>query len=88
MLLFVLAGPALGGPFEDGVKAYAKGDYGAPARVILKAANAGHIDAQANLGVLYELGRGLKRNHMLAAAWYRKAAERGQVAAQYNLGLK
>ena len=88
LLLALLGGTALAGPFEDGVKAYNKGDYGAAAREFGKAARQGHLDAQANLGVLFELGRGVKRDHSEAAFWYRMAAENGHLAARFNLALK
>jgi TonB family protein len=44
-------------------------------------------DKQARLGYAYETGRGVKENDARAAELYRKAAEQGQVEAQYNLGV-
>ncbi len=40
----------------------------------------------ANLGYAYEQGRGVARDFEEAAKWYRRAAERGDIAAQANLG--
>ncbi len=88
ILSLTLAGAAFAGPFEDGVASYGKGDYKTAAQAFGKAARAGHMDAQSNLGLLYELGRGVERDHAKAVSWYRKAADKGQVAAQYNLALK
>ncbi len=54
---------------------------------IRKAAEQGLTDAQYNLGVMYDKGKGVTRNYAQAVAWYRKAAEQGIDRAQYNLGL-
>lgn len=39
-----------------------------------------------NLGVCYENGWGVPKDFNQAAAWYRKAADRGNAPAQCNLG--
>jgi TPR repeat protein len=36
---------------------------------------------------MYANGRGVPRDFAEAANWYRKAADRGDAAAQYNLGV-
>jgi Trypsin-like peptidase domain/Sel1 repeat len=43
-------------------------------------------DAQLSLGRAYQKGRGVPRDYVQAAAWYRKAAEQGESLAQDNLG--
>ncbi|MBR5893847.1 MAG: sel1 repeat family protein, partial [Bacteroidaceae bacterium] len=43
--------------------------------------------AQCNLGYCYGTGSGVEKDPTEAVKWYRKAAEQGQVNAQYNLGL-
>jgi len=43
----------------------------------LKAAVQGNVDAQFNLGVMYEFGEGIVVNFTEAARWYRKAADQG-----------
>ena len=35
----------------------------------------------------YANGRGVRKNYKEAVKWYRKAAEQGNAAGQYNLGL-
>ena len=50
------------------------------------AAERGDPEAQYNLAVLYEQGRGYPHDPAQAAEWYRKAAEQGFTQAQYNLG--
>ena len=60
----------------------------APISEVQKAAEQGDVDAQFNLGVMYDKGRGVAQDDKQAVAWYRKAAEQGNVDAQYNLGVK
>jgi TPR repeat protein len=43
-------------------------------------------EAQYNLGVRYENGRGVRKNQQKAFWWWRVAAEHGHPQAQYNLG--
>lgn len=52
-----------------------------------KAAEQGDSNAQYNLGICYENGRGVEQNYKKAVEWYTKAAEQGSARAQANLGL-
>ncbi|MCQ2395146.1 MAG: hypothetical protein MJ249_12760 [Kiritimatiellae bacterium] len=52
-----------------------------------KAAAAGDARAQCNLGMMYEYGRGVKKDEKQAVEWYRKAADAGDARAQCNLGV-
>lgn len=55
-------------------------------RLFLKAESLGSIDAQFNLGVMYDNGQGIQKNSPEALKWYEKAANSGHAKAQYNLG--
>ena len=50
-------------------------------------ADQGDVDAQNNLGVMYDNGNGVPENDAEAVKWFRKAADQGYAKAQYNLGL-
>lgn len=51
-------------------------------------AASGDPDAQFSLGKNYEAGRsGLKQDYAVAASWYRKSADQGNVYAQASLGI-
>lgn len=50
-----------------------------------KAANQGHAAAQTNLGVMYELGQGVKEDFRQAVMWTEKAARQGHAMAACNL---
>ena len=50
-------------------------------------AEQGDADAQYNLGVMYDQGRGVAQDDAEAMRWWRLAAEQGLADAQYNLGV-
>jgi uncharacterized protein len=49
-------------------------------------ADEGNADAQLALGSMYALGKGVKKDRIEAANWYRKAAEQGNAEGQDYLG--
>jgi hypothetical protein len=50
-------------------------------------AGKGDAEAQCYLGLYYSVGFGVSKDLVVAAKWYRKAAEQGFAPAQYYLGL-
>lgn len=54
---------------------------------LIKSAQAGDVNAQYNLGVLYFEGKDVTQNYLEAAKWYGSAADQGDKQAQFNLGL-
>ncbi|MDE0624612.1 MAG: hypothetical protein OXH83_23340, partial [Bryobacterales bacterium] len=50
---------------------------------IRRAAENGAVRAQRNLGIAYQEGRILPKDHVQAALWYRKAAEQGDPLGQW-----
>jgi uncharacterized protein len=54
---------------------------------LFSAAERGDPRAQTAIGFMYETGRGLPQDYMLAAAWYQRAAQQGYPRAQHLLGL-
>jgi TPR repeat protein len=70
---------------DPGTDAFNSGDYaGAMTAWEAKAAE-GDPEAMTNVGTLYNLGLGVKRDYGKAAEWYEKAAQLGFVVAQFNL---
>lgn len=63
-----------------------RGDYAAAVPALLKLAQAGNVEAQRILGGIY-LAKVSPPNYLEGIKWTRKAAEGGDAAAQYNLGL-
>ena len=84
-LALVAFAPAAGA--QRGEWSYRTGDYPAAARRIGPAAERGNARAQAYLGVMYQYGRGVPQNPVLAVYWYRRGAEQGNAVAQHLLGL-
>ena len=52
-----------------------------------EAAKLGDIEAQFDLGVMYDTGKGLEQDFTAAVRWYSEAAEQGHAKAQFNLAV-
>ncbi|MGO9147895.1 MAG: tetratricopeptide repeat protein [Desulfomonilia bacterium] len=50
-------------------------------------AQAGDVDAQYNLGIIYYHGEGAAKDYQEALKWFHLAAEQNDADAQYNLGF-
>ena len=85
-VLIIGAATAAQADFATGLRSYEAGDYYAAYKEWLPLAESGDPAAQRNLGHLYRLGRGVTKDFVKAAAWYRKSAEQGFARAQANLG--
>lgn len=68
-------------------KALKEKDYVTAFKLFKPLAEQGNSEAQANLGLMYELGRGVNKDFVEAFKWYRLAAEQGTAWAQANLGF-
>lgn len=87
LFLLLLALPlTAAADFESGVAAAGAGDYGAALRAWQPLAEKGNVDAQFNLGLLYENGLGVPQDGATAVLWYRRAAEQNDRVAQAYLG--
>jgi len=65
----------------------AQPDYVKAAELIKKSAELGNIEAQYNLGLIYETGEGIQPDYVKAIKWYRKSAEQGNSNAQFSLAM-
>lgn len=66
--------------------AYDRANYKTALQVWLPAAELGDVEAQANVGEIFERGLGGEPNYDAALIWYQKAAAQGNARAQFNLG--
>jgi TPR repeat protein len=73
------------GPVKGGVTHRQGHDFGLVN--IVHSAEQGNARSQAILGFLYEFGRGLPQDYILAAKWYTRAAAQGEPHGQHLLGL-
>lgn len=90
VLLSFAVGPALAGPIEDGEAALDRGDYATALRLWKPLADKGNAEMQFRLGFIHEnnIGRRPRQEGLREAlSWYRKAAEQGHAAAQFNVGI-
>ena len=72
--------------FDKGLKAHDAGNYDTALREWEPLAEQGNIEAQYNLGFMYDNGQGLTQDKAEAVKWYRLAAEQAHGDAQLNLG--
>lgn len=79
--------PADAQDFDKGLAAARAGDFASAVAEWRPLAESGHVEAQFNLGAVYEAGLGVLKNPEEAAGWYALAAGQGHAKAQYNLGV-
>ena len=86
LVLAVLVAPVAGrADFGAGFAGYVIGDYATAFSEWRPIAEAGHVEAQFGLGMLYRDGRGVARDRAESARWFRRAAEQGSMRAQTQL---
>lgn len=71
--------------FDVGLSYEIKEDYKKAMEWYLKASDQNYGQAQLYIGMLYAYGKGVSRDVDTAIAWYRKAAENGNISAQMTL---
>ncbi len=86
ILTFILSLPATAQDLQKGLEAAERGDFAMALEEWRPLAEQGQVDAQNNLGILYDNGWGVGQNHGEAVKWYRLAAVQGHAMAQSHLG--
>src|SRR5437867_10786254 len=86
-LLSIAAAPLSAQSVRAGIDAWQRADYSAAVAIWRPLAEKGDADAAFNLGQAYRLGRGVPTNIAAATTWFERAAAKGHVDAQANLGL-
>ena len=86
LVLCVSAVPAAA-DFQAGQGAYIRHDYATAMKEWRPLAENGHVQAQFNVGLMYDQGRGVAESDQEAVKWYRMAAEQGHAQARFTLGL-
>ncbi len=66
-------------------RAYEAGRYDVARQLWEPPAEAGDPAAQLGLGSLYDLGKGVPRDPVIAYRWYRRAAVAGSATAEFNV---
>ena len=86
MLALPLAVPAVAS-VASGVAKWRAGDWAGAVAEWAGPAARGDADALFNMGQAHNLGRGVPQNRAAAQDYYRRAADKGHVAATANLGI-
>jgi len=73
--------------FDEGYKAYQRGDYATALRIFRQLAEQGNANAQADLGSMYEKGQGVVQDYVQAHMWYNLGAARGNKPGRENRDL-
>jgi hypothetical protein len=73
--------------FERADKAWEAGNLRSAFELFLRAAKAGDIGCQVNLGTFYSDGIGVKPNRAKGLFWYKRAYRRGYAPAAQNIGI-
>ena len=85
-ILVLLTISAWSSEFDKAVATYNKGNYVQALNAFYVLAKAGDAQAQYNVALIYEHGKGVKKDRAQAMEWYEKAAKSGNGPAAYNLG--
>lgn len=70
-----------------GIDAFRSGAFAEAYRSWQDASDAGDARASRFLGVMYDTGEGVPQDHRQALEWYRKAADRGDKVAMFNVAV-
>ncbi len=73
--------------YNAGVAAFEAGEFAAAYAAWLPLAQSGDVDAQRNLGLLHQTGRGVTLDLGAAFYWYRLAAEAGNAPAANSVAM-
>ncbi len=73
--------------FDFAMQAFENEEFALAHRVFSSLAEIEHVDSQYYLGMLYDMGVGVKKNMKIANYWYGKAAQKGDNRAQHNLAV-
>lgn len=86
LIILIFAPIVLAQSFIDGDDAYNAGDYERALTILRPLAEQGNAEAQFNLGIMYDKGRGVNQDDAEAVKWFRLAAEQGLAEALFVLG--
>jgi hypothetical protein len=73
--------------FDQASLAWEEGDVKKAFELFHEAANQGDKNSLVNLGYCYDEGVGTKKNKRKAMYWYKKAAQKGDLAAYTNIAI-
>lgn len=84
--VLIAAPSANAGSWEEGMKAFARKEYAAAAKLFRPLAEKGSAVAQYRIAMMHKMGLGVSRDRKQAEKWSRLAAKQGNTDAQVLLG--
>jgi hypothetical protein len=72
---------------SDGQRALDLGRTGEALRIWTDLADRGDAEAEFDLGLLYDLGRGVPADPLRAFGWYKRSADAGFAPGEFNVGV-
>ena len=85
--VLVAAASPLRADDRDARRAFDAGRFDEARHLWLPLAAAGDAEAALDVGLLYDLGRGVPQNSLMAFSWYLQAAEAGLAQAAFNVAV-
>ena len=76
----------VGGSYDQGIRGHPQ-DYAKALELYHQAGKLGNASAYYNIGLYYEIGKGVKIDEKKALYYFELAAMKGSVQARHNLGL-
>lgn len=72
---------------NSGFNAFNNGDKRTASTLWGKACDKGNISGCYNLGIMYDIGDGIKQNRKMAVSFYQRACDGKDISGCYNLAL-
>jgi TPR repeat protein len=86
-LMLLLSATGHAESLQEGVAYFNRYDFRHSIVILTSLAEQGNARAQVLLGIIHSEGKGVKKDPVKARLWYRLAAEQGDTAGQFMLGL-
>jgi len=86
LLLIMSTGLVAAASLKEAKTALDRGDFQSAERTLSELSNQGDRTAQRQLGLMYDEGQGIPKQHHQAVRWYSVAASQGDPEAPYYLG--
>ncbi|MBM3394199.1 MAG: sel1 repeat family protein [Betaproteobacteria bacterium] len=87
VLAFTLSLSVQAAELQDGIQAFAAGDYDTAQQIFRERSDAGDARGAFWIGYLYHYGHGVKVDQVEALKWFQQSADRGDVKARQYLGI-
>ncbi len=72
---------------DPALESFRAGAFAEAMHLWMAQAASGDASAARHVGVLFDIGEGVGQDHVLALAWYRRAAELGDPVAMFNVAV-